>query len=146
MMVPVTEYVEPGGAGILAWLLGVIRILNEVRVVVTGMPQLVSETVLEAGLDCEQYVVEPALFVIATSDNPPDTLADKVTVAAVTVSVPVEVCRVNVSRSVAEAPGAIEEFDGSVPSPRAVVAAGGFRAIAIIPLVVEEVYVSEVVP
>ena len=49
--VPVTEYVEPSGAGILAWLLGVMRILNEVALVVTGMPQEVKETVLEEGLD-----------------------------------------------------------------------------------------------
>ena len=47
--VPVTVYVEPDGAGILAWLFGVTLILNEVKVVVTGMPQLVRETVLEEG-------------------------------------------------------------------------------------------------
>lgn len=54
VIVPVTEYVEPGGAGILAWLLGVMRILKEVRVVVTGIPQEVREIVLEAGFDWEQ--------------------------------------------------------------------------------------------
>ena len=67
----------------------------------------------------------PALLVMATRESPPETLAESVTVAAVTVSVPVDVCKVNVSRSVAEAPGAIEELDGSVPSAMVVVAAGG---------------------
>ena len=121
--VPVTEYVEPGGTGIFAWLFGVTLILKAVRVVVTGIPQLVRDTVLEAGSAWEQYVVVPALFVIATEDRPPETPEAKVTVAAVTVSVPDEVWSVKASKSVADAPGAIEELEGSVPSPRVVTAA-----------------------
>ena len=68
-------------------------------------------------------------MVIATRESPPEEPADKVTVAAVTVSAPVFVCRVNASKSVAAAPGATAALEGSLPSPKVVTATNGLNAI-----------------
>jgi len=109
----------------LAWLFGVILTLNWVEEVVTGIPHDVRETASLAGFETEQYVVDPLSEVKATEESPPYEPVDKVTVAAVTVSVPVLVWKVNESRSVAEAPGAIVTLDGSVPVAMVVVKANG---------------------
>ena len=53
VMVPVTVYSEPAGAGMLAWLLGVIRTLKDVKVVVTGILILLIETVSLAGSEAD---------------------------------------------------------------------------------------------
>ncbi len=53
VMVPVTLYSDPEGAGMLAWLLGMTRTLNGVKVVVTGRFMLLMETVSPAGLEAD---------------------------------------------------------------------------------------------
>ena len=90
--VPVTAYVDPGGTGIFAWVLGVIRTLYCVEVVVAVMfvPSVMA-TVSDAGFVTEPYTVLPASFVIATRLNPAAEPADNDTVTPVTVSVPDDV-------------------------------------------------------
>src|SRR5437899_9935027 len=101
-----------------AWLLGVIRILYVVAVVVTEMFVLsVMGTVSEPGLVAVPMTTL-LLSVIWTRLIPAQVPAASVTVAAVTVSVPLLVWSVKASTSVAAAPGARGQVGqvGLVPS------------------------------
>ncbi len=111
--------------------------MNEVKVISTGMLIVsgLKETVSLAGSAADPYTVRPSLLVISTRLIPPEVLAASVTVAAVTVSVPLSVWSVKVSSSVATAPGAIGALAGLVPSAIVVVspqAVGGEAASALI--------------
>ena len=107
----------------LAWVFGVIRTLKVVTVVVTGMVHPVNERVLLPGLVIAVHWATLLALVISACPillNAP--AGPRVTVAAVTVSVPVLATRVKASRSVIAAPGAIVALPGSVPSAIVVVA------------------------
>src|SRR5712691_9435475 len=100
-----------------AWVLGVIRTLNVVVLVVTGRLIPVTDTTSDAGLVTDPYTVDPPLFVISTRLSPAEVPAASVTVAAVTVSVPLLVTSVKASTLVAAPSGARVVFPGLVPSP-----------------------------
>src|SRR5712691_6897316 len=107
-----------------AWVLGVIRRLNVVVLVVTGRLIPVTDTTSDAGLVADPYTVDPPLFVISTRLSPAEVPAASVTVAAVTVSLPLLVTSVKASTMVAAPPGAREAFEGSVVSPSVVMLPG----------------------
>src|SRR6266446_9294485 len=99
-----------------AWVLGVIRTLYVVADVVAVMFVLsVMETVSEPG-SVAVPMTTLLLSVIWTRLIPARVPAASVTVAAVTVSVPLLVWSVKASTSVAAAPGAMVVFPGLVPS------------------------------
>src|SRR5712691_10859754 len=104
-----------------AWVLGVIRTLNVVVLVVTGRLIPVTDSTSDAGLVTDPYTVPPPLFVISTRLSPAEVPAASVTVAAVTVSLPLSVTSVKASTLVAAPPGARVVFPGLVPSPIVVV-------------------------
>ena len=125
--VPPTAYERPGGTGMLAWLFGVMRTLNCVAEVLTGIAVPPEKfTVLLAGFAAAaKYSVAPLSDVMRTSLKLSNEFAPvSVTVSAVTESVPPLVTSVNASRSVMDAPGAMVLLPGSVPSAMVVVFAG----------------------
>jgi hypothetical protein len=119
--VPVTAKLAPGTTGILAWVFGVILTLNIVGVVVTAREHPVNDRVKLAGLVISVQASTFAFVVSSTKLMLLKELAGaRVTVMAVTVSVPTEVVNVKASRSVTAVPGATVELPGLVPSARVV--------------------------
>jgi hypothetical protein len=112
-------YDPPGTADMLACDLGVMRILNWVALVVTGMGVPPEKfTMLLLGLvAAEKYVVLPSSEVILTSDTPSYGVPEpaRVTVRAMTESVPVLVARVKDPASRMLAPGPTLAVEASVP-------------------------------
>src|SRR6185295_14101762 len=108
----------PAGAGMLAWLFGVIRILYCVDDVVEVMlVERLTEGVSLPGFEEEPWTVEPASFVISTRLRPPEVPEASVTVIAVIVSVPLAVWNVKASTIVAAPPGARLASARSPPMP-----------------------------
>jgi hypothetical protein len=119
--VPVVAKLAPGTAGMLAWVFGVILTLNIVDEVVMAKLQPVNDKVVLAGLEILVHLSVFELSVISAKLILLNELATpRVTVIAVTVSVPDESANVNASRSVTAVPGATVEFPGLVPSARVV--------------------------
>ena len=125
--VPVVAYEAPGTAGIRACDFGVMRTLYIVALVPAVTPpfevHVVNEMVLVPGF---VTAVQRATLLLSVRSTCAMLLyapaGERVTVTAVTVSLPTFVCRVKASRSVVAAPGAMVTLLGLVPSAMVVAA------------------------
>ena len=117
----VMAYAPPAGAGIAACDNGVARTLK-VRIPV---PAVKPETVITLEPVTGDAVEPKTVFALSVIANKPmPALVERFTVTEVIASVPLFVCKVNKSTSVAAAPGAMVVAAGSEPVARVVVGAG----------------------